>query len=271
MKSMTIGSSVKLWFERRAFTLIELLVVIAIIAILAGMLLPALGRAKQKAQGIACLSNNKQMSLAWYLYADDHSDQLAPMGGLDPWVKGWLTFDINNPDNTNILFLLDGHLGRYLKSTGFYKCPGDKSTAVIRKVTYPRVRSVAMNGWVGDRENTQGSWPDWTVSGFKKFVRLGDFSSPTRFWVFVDEREDSIDNGHCGVVSMVREVLANTPAAYHNGACGFAFADGHAEIKQWKDPRTKPPIDRKRNFAVEKLQPDNKDIRWLQERTTERK
>ena len=255
----------------RAFTLIELLVVVAIIAILAFMLLPALGKAKQKAQGILCLSNNHQMGIAWQMYADDHNDQLAPNSGTDPWVKGWLDFQLNNSDNTNTIFPLEGHLGRYLKSVGVYKCPGDKSTAVIRGITYPRVRSVSMNCWVADRENTIGSWPDWGVPGFRKFVRLSDFSSPTRSWILVDEREDGIENCHCGAVSMVSDTLANTPAAYHNGACGFSFADGHAEIKKWLAPRTKPPIDRTRSFAGTKLQPGNKDIHWIQERTTERK
>ena len=268
------GHPSAVWVPTRvsaAFTLIELLVVIAIIAILAAMLLPALGKAKLKAQGIYCLNNNRQLGIAWVMYADDHSNLLPEGSGPNLWVKGWLTFDINNPDNTNTAYLLSGQLGRYIKSVGVYKCPGDMSTAIVRRKSYSRVRSAAMNGWVGNHTTTPGDWPDESVPGFKKFVRATDFSSPSRFWVFVDEREDSIDNGHCGVVSMVAPILANTPAAYHNGACGFSFADGHAEIHQWLDPRTKPPIDRTRNFAGRKPQPGNKDIEWLQQRTTERR
>jgi prepilin-type processing-associated H-X9-DG protein len=117
-------------------------------------------------------------------------------------------------------------------------------------------------------------WPEFSdkdVVGYRHYQKLSDFRSPAGIWVLVDEREDSIDDSSCGAVSMVGDYLGNMPAAYHNGACGFLFADGHAEVHRWRDPRTKPPIDINRNMGDRKYQPGNPDIYWLRQRTTETK
>lgn len=266
----------------KGFTLIELLVVIAIIALLAGMLLPALSKAKTKAQGITCMNNGKQLALAWIMYADDHQGILVwndnggyAMGASianDSWVKGSLNY--LSTDDTNTLFLTDPHwskLANYVgKSAGVYKCPADKSMADIpgSSSKIPRVRSISMNASLGaSHKDSKDAFFNNTIKVCK---RIDDLTTPTpsMTWVFVDEHPDSLNDGAFFVDTAVNlEIWLDLAASYHNRACGFAFADGHSEIKKWQSASTFRPI---RNIQVNPAidaAGDPRDRRWIGERT----
>lgn len=257
------------------FTLMELLVVVGVLAVVAALLLPAVARSKTRAQALFCLGNLKQLQTAWQLYADENNGWLpGVIGGSYPgsgrWVSGWMDFS-NSPDNTNTLYLTEerySQLAPYISTPALYRCPSDRSSVVIGGRQHQRVRSLSMNCWM----NYVGS-ESIGQDQFRVFRKLDDIQipPPTKAWVLMDEREDSINDGLFKTNLKDRGVLARIvdfPASYHGRSAGITFADGHAEIKRWVDRRTTPPIRIRQLLELDVPSPDNADVAWLQERSS---
>lgn len=263
-----------------AFTLIELLVVITIIAILAALLLPVLGKAKQKGQGIGCLNNLKQLQIGWSLYSMDNDDKIVRTGGMqslvtnpnDPTAQpggaraNWVLGSVNPNDSPRTMcidpqFIVNGLLFPYVKTLAVYKCPADRKTG---PGGVPTVRSVSMNAWMNPISIEIFS------SQNRVFRKQSDIVNPppSKCWVLIDENPGTINDGWFMEDPIsYPNTWVDMPACYHHRAGGLSFADGHAEIKKWTDSRVLAqtyPTFTQRDMS-------SPDLPWLHERTTSRR
>lgn len=274
------------------FTLIELLVVIAIIAILASILLPVLQKAEQRAQGIQCMNNEKQLALAWITYSGDNQGRLVPNGDenhqpsslTDPtavtgtnaqWCPGRqdLAADLspgNITPNKGLEWIQLGLLYPYVNNLKTYKCPSDTYSYTAGGVNYQHVRSMSMNEWL----SPIAPWNNTTtVMIYYKESSL-IHPGPAGLWLFIDENPYSINDG-CFICLPGKDEWIDYPGSYHNHGSGMSFCDGHAEIRIWTDPTVlydvvppAIPFGNPNDLPLPPGQTPPLDLAWLQNLST---
>lgn len=279
----TASNRVLNW-NRHGFTLVELLVVIAIIAILAALLLPALSNARHHANRIYCMNNHRQLAIAWRMYSDDNQDKLLYASEL-PWIPGsiagaWVSGTLDFTDKpTNWdpdLTIKRSPMWPYCgNSLAIWKCPSDHSAVTVNGEKKPRVRSISMNVFLGGWAGTDGNWGA-PFSDYIIYMKQSQLQNPgpAKVFVFLDMREDSIDMGNFATRMRGwpdkpdQYGFYDLPGSYHHRACGFSFADGHSEIRRWRDSRTMPPLVQGGLVTDHYSSPNNDDVAWLQEHST---
>ena len=258
------------------FTLIELLVVGATMAVLAGMLLPALAKSRTQSHATTCLNNEAQLAHAWHLYVEDNNGTLVRTAGedslvsvvsptkkypLNQWCMGTMgQFRVA----TNRQLIMDSLLYKYVGSLGPYKCPADKSGWVKGLLKpqgdglIPSLRSISMNCWL----NPINAWSSDSQK-VTSFRRITGVLKPSATWVTIDENPTFIDDGWFVCDPAVPNWI-DLPASYHDQGSSLSFADGHVEIRHWRDPTVLEG-----NLMSGGTPKDGKvDINWLTARCT---
>jgi hypothetical protein len=247
------------------------LVVIAIIAILSAMLLPALASGKMRAKRVQCLNNQRQLAATWVLYTADNNDWLVSNGMCDPesianklWVQGAF---IHTQANTNVDYMFNPQyalFANYLKTPGVYLCPTDRDTVKVNNVIYPKLRSYALNAYLG----WKGSWDNRLSTSYAVFQKFSFLAAkmPQGTFTFMDVQPDSICWPYMGV-DMQNDTFFNFPGTSHTRGTEVSYADGHVEYHRWRDGRTINPVSA--NFHMHNdSSGGNADIGWIRARTS---
>ena len=260
--------------RRRGFTLIELLVVIAIIAILAALLLPALARAKAHARKVQCLGNHRQLALTWMLYAGDNRDQVVLNGGGTVPVPGKLLWVLGDthffaPAFVDKRYLTDEKFtafASYLRADAIYKCPADLSTARGVTPPTPKIRSVAMNAYLGTAASTVQRTPGYLI--VQQLSQLNQLGAATTFLL-----QDVMPENLCYPAFLVNmpgssESFFHLPSSQHSRGGVISYCDGHVEWHRWRDERTRPKVPSSGVVAHSTGASGSPDLAWIRERTT---
>src|SRR5208337_8783 len=263
---------------------------VAIIALLAGLLLPALMSARAKAQALFCLNNTKQLNVAWLIYSDDHNGHLPyNLGGTTGsrriaadtnlnWVANIMTWGLDS-DNTNPATITQASLGAYMNNAlKCYRCSADRvlSSKQSGAGWNTRLRSYSMNAMVGDAGEASSTGVNQNNPDYVQFFTITAVPQPATIFIFLDEHPDSIDDGYFlnqanyrGDWGQVLQEWTDLPASYHNRGASFSFADGHSELHHWVCGSTVwPPEPDVLTLPMDVPANETADFNWVIARTS---